>query len=144
MMRHTPRVSAARGERWRATLAPAVRRCRLGVRFAALAEPFLALAEPFLALAEPFLALEDEERLAVRDERPGPFRAVARGLVLDLDCFLAAIALAHTSMITGTITGFRFVVSMKNRRRAVRMWSRSTIGSVTPCTADSFSVSTIR
>jgi hypothetical protein len=78
----------------------------------------------------------DDRRFAVREE--------ALGFFLDLDFFLAAIAFFYTSMTTGTITGLRFVVSMKKRRSVVRMWSRKTVGSVTPCTADSFKVTRMR
>jgi hypothetical protein len=57
------------------------------------------------------------ERLALPDD---PRRPVF-DFVLERVFFLVAIAFPYTSMTTGTITGLRFVISMKNRRRAVRM-----------------------
>lgn len=61
----------------------------------------------------------EPDRLAFEERRdagraPLPF-------FLERVFFLVAISFLYTSMTTGTITGLRLVISMKNRRRAVLM-----------------------
>jgi hypothetical protein len=90
-MRATPRMSAPRGDRWRATFDPAPRSGRAW------------------------------ERRPEWEVRRDCVLADALRFFFEPDPFFVAIASAHTSMTTGTITGLRFVVSMKNRRSAVRM-----------------------
>jgi len=103
---------------------------------AARGERWRTIFDPAVRRGRRRVRLAEDRRLAVRED--------ALAFLFDLDFFLAAIAFFYTSMTTGRITGLRFVVSMKNRRSAVRMWSRKTVGSVTPCTADSFNDTRMR